>query len=99
MAPAGEMWSVVTLSPTRTRQRAPITSCTLPGSRDTPAKYGGCLMYVESGCHSYWLPVGMSRLFQRSSPSNTEPYVRVNISVRSDSSTTDATSSAAGQMS
>ena len=41
IAPAGEMWSVVTLSPTMTRQRAPATSSTVPGSGDMPSKYGG----------------------------------------------------------
>ena len=42
IAPAGEMWSVVTESPTWTRQRAPRTSSIVPGSFDMPSKYGGC---------------------------------------------------------
>src|SRR5581483_3281714 len=39
--PAGEMWSVVTESPSETRQRAPEMSPTVPGSRDMASKYGG----------------------------------------------------------
>jgi hypothetical protein len=38
IAPAGEMWSVVTESPTETRQRAPATSSTVPASRAMPSK-------------------------------------------------------------
>ena len=36
--PAGEMWSVVTESPSMTRQRAPSTSSTVPGSTGMPSK-------------------------------------------------------------
>ena len=39
--PAGEMWSVVTLSPSETRQRAPSTSGSGSGSRGMPSKNGG----------------------------------------------------------
>ena len=38
IAPAGEMWSVVTLSPTQTRQRAPAKSSTGAGSRGMSSK-------------------------------------------------------------
>ena len=50
--PAGEMWSVVTESPSMTRQRAPSMSSTVPGSRVMPWKYGGSRTYVESGSQS-----------------------------------------------
>jgi hypothetical protein len=52
MAPAGEMWSVVTESPSMTSTRAPAMSSTVPGSACIPSKYGGLRMYVESSCQS-----------------------------------------------
>ena len=52
IAPAGEMWSVVTESPSRTRQRAPSTSATGSGSRGIPSKYGGSRTYVDASSHS-----------------------------------------------
>ena len=39
--PAGEMWSVVTESPSMTRQRAPATSSNGCGLGGIPSKYGG----------------------------------------------------------
>ncbi len=41
MLPAGEMWSVVMLSPKIASSRAPITSLTGPGSFGMFSKYGG----------------------------------------------------------
>ena len=42
MLPAGEMWSVVTLSPRTAMTRAPRISATRLGlSLDIPSKYGG----------------------------------------------------------
>ena len=38
IAPAGEMWSVVTESPSLTRQRAPRTASTAAGWRSMPSK-------------------------------------------------------------
>ena len=41
IAPAGEMWSVVTESPSLASTRAPAMSVTGAGSRAMPSKYGG----------------------------------------------------------
>ena len=41
MAPAGEMWSVVTESPSMASVRAPWMSSTGAGSAGMPSKYGG----------------------------------------------------------
>ncbi len=41
MEPAGEMWSVVTESPSQASTRAPRMSVTGAGSRPMPAKNGG----------------------------------------------------------
>jgi len=71
--PAGEMWSVVTLSPSLASTRAPSMSPTSPGSAGMSWKYGGSLTYVESACHANRSPVGTCNPFQRSSPSNTSP--------------------------
>ena len=48
MLPAGEMWSVVTLSPSTASTRAPLMSLTAPGVLVMPSKYGGSLMYVDA---------------------------------------------------
>ncbi len=49
--PAGEMWSVVTESPTTASTRAPTMSLTAAGSADRPSKNGGRATYVESASH------------------------------------------------
>ena len=41
MDPAGEMWSVVTESPSLASTRAPSMSVTGSGSAGMPSKYGG----------------------------------------------------------
>ena len=41
MLPAGEMWSVVTESPSRASTLAPLMSETGSGSAGMPSKYGG----------------------------------------------------------
>ncbi len=41
MLPAGEMWSVVTESPSSASTRAPRMSLTAPGVIVMPSKYGG----------------------------------------------------------
>ena len=69
--PAGEMWSVVTESPSFARTRAPSMSETGSGSAGMPSKYGGLRTYVESGSHSKTLPVGVGSDVHRSSPANT----------------------------
>ena len=71
MLPAGEMWSVVTESPSMASTRAPSMSVTSSGSGGKSSKYGGWRTYVESASHSKRSPVGTSSEFQRSSPSNT----------------------------
>jgi hypothetical protein len=68
---AGEMWSVVTESPSSARTRAPLMSLTGSGSAGIPSKYGGLRTYVESSAHSKVLPLGVGRLRHRSSPLNT----------------------------
>jgi hypothetical protein len=78
--PAGEMWSVVTESPSATSTWAPSTSETVPGSVDIPSKYGGCRTYVESGSHANSSDSGAGSAFHSSSPSNTLAYVRANMS-------------------
>ena len=82
IAPAGEMWSVVTLSPTITKQRAPAKSSTGRGSRDMFSKYGGRRTYVEPGSHAKRSPSGIGSSRHAGSPVNTSEYVRVNISPR-----------------
>src|SRR6187549_2566135 len=55
---AGEMWSVVTESPSFARTRAPAMSVTGEGEVAMPSKYGGLRTYVDCGSHSNVLPVG-----------------------------------------
>ena len=69
--PAGEMWSVVTESPSFASTRAPSMSVTGAGLAGMPSKYGGLRTYVESSLHSKVLPLGVGRLRHRSSPLNT----------------------------
>ena len=52
MEPAGEMWSVVTLSPTITRTRAPAMSVTGAGVIVMVSKKGGFFTYVELSCQA-----------------------------------------------
>src|SRR2546423_13964826 len=47
IAPAGEMWSVVTESPSLASTRAPAMSVTGDGVADMPSKYGGLRTYVD----------------------------------------------------
>ena len=44
MLPAGEMWSVVMLSPSTASTRAPAIGCGAGGSSVSPSKYGGFWM-------------------------------------------------------
>src|SRR5215475_12495702 len=71
MEPAGEMWSVVTESPSFARTRAPEMSETADGVACMPSKYGGLRTYVESDDQSNTSPVGVGSDCQRSSPANT----------------------------
>ena len=93
------MWSVVTESPSMTRQRAPLTSSTGPGSRGIPSKYGGCRTYVESGSHANSSPDGVSSERHRSSPVYTSPYALVYISPSTDEAIVWSISAGEGQMS
>ena len=52
MDPAGEMWSVVTLSPTITSTRASTMSVTGAGVIVIDSKKGGFFTYVESSCQA-----------------------------------------------
>src|SRR5438105_20647 len=73
MLPAGLMWSVVMLSPSRASTRAPAISVSGGGVVVMPTKYGGLAMYVELGFQAYRSPVGMLSAFQFASPSYTDP--------------------------
>ena len=99
MEPAGEMWSVVTESPSRARQRASSMSGGSDASRDMPAKKVGCRTYVETSSQAKRSPVGMSSAFQRSSPAYTSEYLARNISVFTELRTVSLISSWLGQMS
>ncbi|CAI8335591.1 MAG: Uncharacterised protein [Cellulomonadaceae bacterium TMED98] len=99
MDPAGEMWSVVTESPSNDRTRAPSILDTGAGVAAIPSKYGGFCTYVDSASHSKVSPVGVGRDFQRSSPSNTAEYSLSNMPVSIDESMVCWTSAALGQIS
>src|SRR5262245_46746235 len=71
MGPAGEMWSVVTESPSFASTRAPAMLLTGCGEAVIPSKYGGLRTYVDSGSHANVSPVGVGSERQRSSPANT----------------------------
>ena len=69
MCPAGEMWSVVTLSPNTASTRRPRRSGTRSGAvRDIPSKYGGNRTYVDPGSHRYRMPSVEGSAAQRASP-------------------------------
>src|SRR5437879_12832009 len=80
IAPAGEMWSVVTESPSTTRVRASSMSVRCFGREEKLSKYGGSLTYVELLSHWKIGPVGAVICFQCSSPSKMREYSRVNMS-------------------
>jgi hypothetical protein len=71
MEPAGEMWSVVTESPSFASTRAPVMSSTGVGEAAMPSKYGGLRTYVDCASHSNVSPVGVGSERHRSSPANT----------------------------
>jgi hypothetical protein len=99
MAPAGEMWSVVTESPSLASTRAPAMSSTGVVSIVMPSKYGGLRTYVDCGSHSKVLPVGIDRAAHCSSPAKTSLYESPNISSPMAEATTSSTSCSDGQMS
>ncbi|MCY1226296.1 hypothetical protein D9M72_385230 [compost metagenome] len=69
--PAGEMWSVVTESPSLSSTRAPVMSVTGSGLAFMPSKYGGFRTYVDFSSQAKVSPAGVESAFQRSSPSKT----------------------------
>src|SRR6476661_5232423 len=71
MEPAGEMWSVVTESPSFASTRAPVMSVTGAGAACMPSKYGGLRTYVDSPSQAKVSPVGVGSDCQRSSPAST----------------------------
>ncbi len=97
--PAGEMWSVVTESPSMASTRAPTTSAGGSGSGCRPSKYGGSRTYVESSSQANRAPVGAAIARQRSSPSQTRAYSVSYISASMEEAIRSRTSSAVGQMS
>src|SRR6266567_1389170 len=99
MAPAGEMWSVVTESPRMHSTRAPSTSVSAAGLAWKPSKYGGSFTYVEPESHWKIGPVGADIVFQCSSPSKIREYSRLNISCFTHLWMTELTSSCDGQSS
>src|SRR6185312_5702480 len=71
---AGEMWSVVTESPSLANTRAPEMAFTGCGGGCMPSKYGGLRTYVDSSAHSKVLPSGVGSDCHCSSPANTSWY-------------------------
>src|SRR5215472_14838265 len=55
--PAGEIWSVVTLSPKTASARAPLISWICPACIEKFSKNGGSWMYVDLWSHSYTFPL------------------------------------------
>src|SRR2546421_11995459 len=99
MAPAGEMWSVVTESPTHTRTRAPEIGCNSAGDAVMPSRNGGSWMYVDDGSHWYSSPTAVSSDRHRESPSKIFANRFVKNSGLIASAVRRATSSADGQIS
>jgi hypothetical protein len=96
--PAGEMWSVVSESPTFTRTRAPSMFPPTTAS-SSPSKNGGSCTYVDAGSQSYIGPTGDGSAAQCSSPSQIRPYSVSNCPRSVDVRIVSATSSGLGQMS
>ncbi len=96
---AGEMWSVVTESPSLASTRAPEMSPTGAGSAAMPSKYGGFRTYVESSDHSNVLPVGVGSDCHCSSPAKTSEYAAEKPSAPIACAMTSSISCADGQMS
>ena len=99
IAPAGEMWSVVTESPSTTRQRASTTSASGAGSGWRSWKNDGSRTYVEAGSQAKSAPSGAGSACQRSSPSQIVAYSRSNSSGVTLASTAARTSPLEGQRS
>src|SRR5215213_711838 len=96
---AGEMWSVVTESPSLASTRAPEMSSTGVGCADMPSKYGGLRTYVESSAHANVSPVGVGSDCHCSSPAKTSEYAELNPAAPIAEAMTSSISLALGQMS
>src|SRR5262249_13828678 len=69
--PAGEMWSVVTLSPSHASTRTPLMGPIGAGCFSTPPKNDGSRTYVLSSFHAYRSEPVLSIEFHISLPLNT----------------------------
>src|SRR4030042_6613196 len=99
MSPAGEIWSVVTESPSTARTRAPRISATGSGSAGRYSKNGGFLTYVEAGSQAKHSDFGTGSFFHASSPVNPEAYSLRNISGETADRTAPVISPGDGQIS
>src|SRR3954466_5698164 len=96
---AGEMWSVVTESPSFASTRAPEMSRTGAGSACMPSKYGGFRTYVDSSSQANVSPSGVGSARHCSSPANTSEYAEENPAAPIADAMTSSISLALGQMS
>ena len=94
MAPAGEMWSVVTKSPRSARARAPETS-TVSRCR-AMSKYGARRTYVDDSSHGKVEEDEDSMACQNAEPSLSEPWASAKSDGVSTCERTSATSSLEG---
>ena len=81
MEPAGEMWSVVTESPSTASTRAPWMSASAPGAFGMASKNGGFRTYVDVSSQTVRPALrAPASACQRASPSKTSPYAFWNCS-------------------
>src|SRR5699024_6396901 len=99
IAPAGEMWSVVTESPNLPSTRRPFNGSIVPASLDKFWKNDGFWIYVELSSKSYNGASVTSILFQVSLESNTVSYSFLNNSGVTVDITVSLTSLIEGQIS
>src|SRR5438094_419693 len=98
MSPAGEMWSVVTDSPTCTSTRAPVIAARAGGASVNPSKYGGFWMYVLLSFHRYRSLLETGTAFHVGFPLKTFAYSFLNCSGVTHCAFTACTSACVGQM-
>src|SRR4051812_24174005 len=99
MFPAGEMWSVVTLSPTITSTRAPLIGWIGDGCGARSVKNGGSWMYVLLGSHSNSSPPLIGMAFHCSFFSPTLAYCFLNMTASMHDAIVLFTSACVGQRS
>src|SRR5258708_4879771 len=97
--PAGEMWSVVMLSPRTANTRAPAIAATGGGWSGLPTEEGGVFSEGDRSSPAKRAPPGTSSEFQGSSPLKTSPYSFRNISDRTGSRIVSDPSRWVGQIS